>query len=175
MQDAKVKYAKDKNGRKVIVMNEIIFYGKRRLPWKDVKKYLKKYIGEIVKIEETEERIHILSDFPDEYTGSQDTLKVKGANAKAKANAVQGIKEMVSISRKTKEMKNYKNKNSKKAKYGWYRYLTRFALPVMTEDNVIERYNIYIATIVVRKSKSGKLFLYDLVNIKKEDSVDFFA
>ena len=175
MQDAKVKYAKDKNGRKVIVMNEIIFYGKRRLPWKDVKKYLKKYIGEIVKIEETEERIHILSDFPDEYTGSQDTIKVKGANAKAKPNAVQGIKEMVSISRKTKEMKNYKNKNSKKAKYGWYRYLTRFALPVMTEDNVIERYNVYIATIVVRKSKSGKLFLYDFVNVKKEDSVDFFA
>ena len=175
MQDVKVKYAKDKKGRKVIVMNEIIFYGKRRLPWKDVKKYLKKYIGEIVKIEETEERIHILSDFPDEYTGSQDTLKVKGANAKAKANAVQGIKEMVSISKKTKEMKNYKNKNSKKAKYGWYRYLTRFALPVMTEDNVIERYNIYIATIVVRKSKSGKLFLYDLVNIKKEDSVEFFS
>ena len=127
------------------------------------------------KIEETEERIHILSDFPDEYTGSQDTLKVKGANAKAKANAVQGIKEMVSISKKTKEMKNYKNKNSKKAKYGWYRYLTRFALPVMTEDNVIERYNVYIATIVIRKSKSGKLFLYDFVNVKKEDSVDFFA
>ena len=40
---------------------------------------------------------------------------------------------------------------------------------------IIERYNIYIGTLVVRKSISGKLFLYDLVNIKKEDSVDFFA
>ena len=175
MQDGKVRFAKDKKGRKVIVMNEIIFYGKRKMPWKEVKKYLKKYIGKIVEIEETEESIHILSDFPDEYTGSQDTMRAKGANAKAKANAAQGIKEMVRISRKTKEMKNYKNKNSKKAKYGWYRYLTRFALPVMTDDDVIERYNVYMATIVVRKSKNGKLYLYDFVNVKKEDSVEFFA
>ncbi len=157
-----------------MVINEIVFYGKRRLPWKEVKQYLKKYIGEIVEVEETEERIHILSDFPDEFTGSQDTIKVKGGNAKAKANAAQGIKEMIKISRKTKEMKNYKDKNYKKAKYGWFRYLTRFALPVLSDDNVIERYNIYLATVVVRKSKGGKLYLYDFVNVKKEDSVEFF-
>ncbi len=40
---------------------------------------------------------------------------------------------------------------------------------------VIERYNIYIGTLVVRKIMSGKLYLYDLVNVKKEGSVGFFA
>ena len=61
MQDAKVKYAKDKKGRKVIVMNEIIFYGKRRLPWKDVKKYLKKYIGEIQRSDGTDPLLSALN------------------------------------------------------------------------------------------------------------------
>ena len=175
MKNNKIKFALDKKGRKVVVINEILFYGKRRLPWKEVRKYLKRYVGEIVKVEETEEKIYIHSDFPDEYTGSQDTVKAKSASAKAKANAAQGVREMIKISRKTKEMKNYKRKNNKMAKHGWFRYLTRFAVPVLNEDSIIERYNVYLATLVVRKSKNGKLYLYDLVNVKKEDSVDFFA
>ncbi len=36
-------------------------------------------------------------EFPDEYTGSKYTRKMKGGRAKAKANAAQGIREMVEI------------------------------------------------------------------------------
>ena len=73
----------------------------------------------------------------------------------------------------TNETENLKEKNSKKAKYGWYRYLTRFALPVMNEENIIISYNIYLATLIVRKNDKDKLHLYDIVNVKKECSFEF--
>ena len=173
MRKKSVQFALDKKGRKIVVINQILFYGKKKLPWNEGQKYLKCYIGKIIEVAETKELIHIASDFPDEYKGSEDTKKTHGAYAKAKANAVQGVEEMVKISRKTSETPNYKDKNKNKAKYGWHRYLSRFALPVVSEDNLIRYYNIYLATLVVRKTKNGKLYLYDIVNIKKEDSIEF--
>lgn len=47
---------------------------------------MKKYIGEYFKIAETSEKIYIGSDFPDEFSRSNDTKELKGANMKAKAN-----------------------------------------------------------------------------------------
>ena len=173
MENTNIVVALDKKGHKVVVINSIIFYGKKKLPWNEVEKYLRKYIGNIITVAETEEKINIGADFPDEYKGSQDTLKSAGANAKAKANAVQGIAEMIHISRKTSEIKNYKDKNSKKAKYGWQRYLTRFALPVLSEDRTITHYNVYLATLVVRKDYRKKLHLYDVVFVRKESSTEF--
>ena len=46
---------------------------------------------------ETSEKIFISSSFPDEYAGSESRLALKGAVAKAKANAVQGIPELIEI------------------------------------------------------------------------------
>ena len=165
--------AKDKKDNKVVVINEIIFGGRKNLPWKEVEKYLKRYIGAVVQVSETAETVHIDKDFPDEYKGSEDTKHARGTSAKAKANAVQGIVQMIEIARKTSVSDNMKQKNHKKASQGWLRYLTRFALPVINNQNVITHYNIYIATLVVRKNDSGKLILYDVVNIKKETETIF--
>lgn len=163
----------DKKGHKVVVINNIMFFGKRKLPWDEVENYLKKYIGQVIEVSETAEEIHIGSDFPDEFIHSQDTMAVRGPNAKAKANLVQGITHMVQIARKTKEVANLKEKNSKKAKQGWNRYLTRFALPVMNQENVIIYYNVYLATLIVRKNSRRQLYLYDIVHVKKEASIEF--
>lgn len=111
---------------------------------------------------EAGEEIYIGSDFPDEYKGSEDTIKTRGPYARAKANAVQGIEELITIARKTSESENFKDKNSQKAKYGWYRYLTRFALPVVNEGNTITHYNVYLAMLIVRKDYRKKMHLYDL-------------
>jgi len=116
--------ALDAKGHKVVIINEILFYGKKNLPWDKVEQYLKRYIGKVVTVAETGEEIHIGSDFPDEYKGSQDTMSVRGPNARAKANAVQGIEELITIARKTSESENLKDKSNKKAKYGWYRKCT---------------------------------------------------
>ena len=136
--------AKDKKDNKVVIINEILFKGRKNLPWKEVEKYLKRYIGEVVCVSETEEMIYIDKDFPDEYKGSEDTKKARGASAKAKANAIQGILQMVEIARKTSVSDNVKKKNSKKASQGWVRYLTRFALPVIDAQNIITHYNTFV-------------------------------
>lgn len=165
--------ALDKKGHKVVVINNIMFFGKRNLPWDEVEKYLKRYIGDIVMVADTKEEIHIDSDFPDEFKGSEDTKRVQGANAKAKANAVQGLHGLISISRKVSEDDNRKEKNRKKASRGWYRYLTRFALPVILEDKCISHYNVYLATLIVRVDRKGVMYLYDITNVKKESSSPF--
>lgn len=138
-----------------------------------MEQYLKRYIGKVVTVAETGEEIHIGPDFPDEYKGSEDTKSVHGHNAKAKANAILGIEEIITIARKTSETDNFKAKNSSKAKYGWYRYLTRFALPVVNEESVITHYNIYLATLIVYIDQRKRLHLYDLVHVKKESSFNF--
>ena len=56
------------------------------------------------------------------------------------------------------------------AKYGWYRYASRFALPVYNETGEIERYNVFHASLIVRHSEDKKLYLYDILDIKKETS-----
>ena len=168
MGKEKIVVAFDEKCHKVVLLNTILFYGKKSLPWDKIEEYLKRYIGQIIKISETGEEVNIGSDFPDEFAHSQDTMSVRGPNAKAKANLVQGIRHMIQIAKKTKEIENLKEKNSKKAKYGWNRYLTRFALPVLNEENVLLYYNVYLATLIVRKDSKKKLYLYDVVHVKKE-------
>jgi hypothetical protein len=56
------------------------------------------------------------------------------------------------------------------AKYGWYRYDSRFALSVYNETGEIERYNVFHASLIVRHSEDKKLYLYDILDIKKETS-----
>ena len=65
---------------------------------------------------------------------------------------------------------NYKKKHADDAKYGWYRYDTRFGIPVYDEEGEIERYNIFLARRLARHAHDGKLYLYDILRTKKETS-----
>ena len=80
-----------------MVINDIRFKGKRSINWKEVREYLKKYIGDFYEVASTGNIIYIGSDLPNEYSGSKYTHSIKGTNAKAKANATQGIPEMIEI------------------------------------------------------------------------------
>lgn len=75
----------DSNGKQIVLINNIRFKSRRREHWKEVESYLKEYVGESYMIEETSEMIHISSDFPDEYTNSENRIVLKGALAKGKA------------------------------------------------------------------------------------------
>ena len=116
------------------------------------------------------ELVYIGADLPDEYTHSNYTYILKGANAKAKANAAQGLPELLMIADEKEYEINRKEKHSQDAKYGWYSYVTRFALPVYGENENIERYNVFQAIMLVRHAEDGKLYLYDIIKIKKETS-----
>ncbi len=91
--------------------------------------------------------------------------------AKAKANAAQGIPEIIQIATNRDFSENAKKKHVKDAKFGWYRYDVRFALPVYNDQTgQVIRYNIFSARMLVRHDEDGKKYLYDLLAIKKETS-----
>ena len=98
------------------------------------------------------------------------TLKsLMGANAKAKANAATAIPELIQISSNPAFEENRKEKHNKNAKYGWYRYDVRFALPVY-EENTLVRYNIFHARLLINHAENGRKYLYDILAVKKETS-----
>ncbi len=163
-----VSIIKDINENQIVVINDIVFKGKRNIKWKDVKQYLQQYIGEFYEIFSTEDVIYIDKDLPDEYTGSQYTYKLKGAVAKAKANAAQAIPEMIEIADSKHHRGNWKEKHRKDAAKGWYRYDSRFALPIYGDDGEIERYNTFHASLIVRHAADDRMYLYDIIDIKKE-------
>lgn len=165
-----INIIKDIVGNKIVIINDIRFKGKRSINWDDVKEYLKEFVGEFYEIADTKDIVYIGNDFPDEYTGSKYTYSLKGVAAKAKANAAQGIPEMLEISIYKTMEQNKEIKHQWNAKNGWYRYESRFALPVFAENGQVERYNVFHASMLIRHANDGKLYLYDILEIKKETS-----
>lgn len=98
-------------------------------------------------------------------SGLRDSAGLKGTLAKAKANAAQGIPELIETASNQRYKENLNPGHQKNAKYGWYRYDSRFGLPVYGE---LERYNIFHVEMLIRHDVDGRWFLYDVVNIKKE-------
>ena len=163
-----VAVIQDVDGNNIVVINDVIFKGKRSITWSDVEEYLRRYVGEFYSIAETGDIVYIGTDLPDEYAGSNYTKHIKGTVAKA--NAAQAIPEIIEIATSKTEEENKKEKHSRNAKNGWYRYDTRFALPVYGESGEVERYNVFSARLLIRHAASGKMYLYDVLEIKKETS-----
>ena len=169
-QQRNVSVIQDIDGNNIVVINDIRFKGKRSVNWKDVKEYIKEYVGDFYKIASTGDVIYIGSDLPSEYSGSKYTNSLKGATSKAKANAASGLPEMIEIAVGKHFRINQEMKHKRDAKNGWYRYDSRFALPVYGNDGEIERYNVFHASMLIRHSNDEKLYLYDIIDIKKETS-----
>ena len=93
-----------------------------------------------------------------------------GTAAKAKANAAQGIIEMLQIAKGGHFRENVGEKHMWEARNGWDRYDSRFELPVYDEKGNVERYNSFHASMLIRHDNNGKMFLYDVLDIKKETS-----
>ena len=165
-----VSIIQDIDGNNIVVINDIRFKGKRSINWKEVRAYLKEYVGDFYKVASTGDVIYIGSDLPSEYSGSVYTKRLNGAVAKAKANATQGIPEMIEISTGRYFRENNKGKHNWSARNGWYRYDTYFALPVYGDNEDIERYNVFHASLIIRHANDGKMYLYDILDIKKETS-----
>lgn len=168
--DRNVNIITDLNGNKIVLINDIIFKGKRNVNWEEVKDYLKSYVDDFYQITDTEDVVYIGNDFPNEFTGSKYTYKLKGAAAKAKANAAQGIAEMLEICVGKHYRVNSEEKHGRNAKFGWYRFDSRFALPVYDEKGEVERYNVFHASMIIRHAEDNKMYLYDILDIKKETS-----
>ena len=160
----------DSENNKVVVIPAVIFKNKQNIDWNEVEVYLQKYIGSIIEIIETKDIIHIGKESIDEYAGSNYTAKLRGGRAKAKANASQGLSEMIKIAKDKRFILNKKEKHSSIAAQGWYYFTTRFAIPIYENENKTEVYNIYRGCLVINCTKHGTKYFYDLVDIKKEAS-----
>ena len=169
IENRNVNIITDADGKKLVLINDIRFKGKRQIDWDDVKQYLEGYVGDYYEIAENAERIFIGSELPEEYTESESRKSLMGANAKAKANAATAIPELIQIASNPTFEENRKEKHNKNAKYGWYRYDIRFALPVY-EENVLVRYNTFHARLLINHAENGRKYLYDILAIKKETS-----
>lgn len=168
-----VSVVEDLNGNKIVFIHDIRFKGRQAIEWEDVEMYLKQYVGEARIIKSTNDMVYIGADLPEEYAHSNYTNTLKGTNAKAKANATQGLTEMIEIATNKAYKENFKEKHKRDAKYGWYRYDSRFALPVFDEEGEIKYYNVFKVIMVVRHAEDGKMYLYDIMNIKKETGTHF--
>ena len=166
--DKNVTVVTDVDGKKIVLIHDVRFRGKTREEWSEIEHYLKEYVGSFYEIAETSEKIYIGKDFPDEFVHGKDKTVLKGPNLKAKANATQAVGELIQIATSKSSYIDYQSKHGGKARYGWYRYDTRLALPVYNEQGDLERYNIFKLRMLVRHDKDGKLYLYDFVRTKKE-------
>ena len=92
-----VSVVEDLSGNKIVFIHDVRFKGRQAIDWDDVERYLKQYVGESHIIESTKDMVYIGVDLPEEYAHSNYTDTLKGANAKAKANATQGLPEMIEI------------------------------------------------------------------------------
>lgn len=160
----------DEDGKKIVKIKCVRFKGKRNVDWEDVRRYLNEFVGENYTIASSGDAVYLGKDLPDEYTGSKDTYRLRGALAKAKANAAQGLGEMIECATDGEHTSNRKEKHYIDAANGWYKYTTRFALPAYGKDGDVERYNVFRAFLIIRHDQDGKKYLYDVIKIKKETS-----
>ena len=169
IQGRNINIITDADGKTIVLINDIVFKGKRHIDWEEVKLYIKGYVGDYYQIEENADIVYIGNKLPEEYTQSESRKALKGANAKAKANAATVIPELIQIATSPNYQENNKEKHKKDAKNGWYRYDVRFALPVY-EDNFLVSYNVFGARLLINHAENGKKYLYDILAIKKETS-----
>ena len=102
----------------IVLIKDIRFKGKRNINWNEVEKYVKEYVGSCYEVIETSDKIYIGSDFPNELKGSEDTKRLKGANAKAKANSTSELPMLLKIAKNKRWQENFKNKHGMDANMG---------------------------------------------------------
>ena len=128
---------------------------------------MKRYQGNRFIIEESQETIKVNIRSIDEYVSSKYTRQLKGTLAKAKANLASIIPELISSASNRRWVQNNDDKHRNDAKQGWIRYDAYFSLPVQAENESEKRWNKYRCTIIIESNDTG-MYLYDIINIKKE-------
>ena len=112
--------------------------------------------------------VYIGKDLPGEYKSSEYTKSLRKEIRAAKMQAATNLDEMLLLAENGEWRENVKDKHKIDAKYGWYRYSTRFALPVLDIKKAVDHYTVYSGTLLIRNDADGKSYLYDLLDIKKE-------
>lgn len=107
-EQRRVEVITDLDGKRIVVIHDVIFKNRQNIEWDAVKDYLYRFAGKDSTIELYSDKVYIGPEFPEEYTESRYTRSLKGTLAKAKANAAQGIPELIRIATGKKHQPNHK-------------------------------------------------------------------
>lgn len=167
----KYSIQKDNDGGEYVYVDEPIIGSKlTNKKKKKVISALLKQSGNSHVINANGQEIHIADDLANEYTNSKSTYFSTEKNVRAdKFKSANNVDEMIKIAQNERFEKNRKSTHNKDAKYGFYYYDTRFAVPKYDSEGNVEK-KIYSARLVVRHDADGKLYLYDVDKIKKENT-----
>lgn len=159
------------DGKQVVWIEENILKQNKGKPVHQfVADFIAEHIGDVYTIIESGQKIYIGEDLPGEYTQSEYTQEVLQKNpniVKVKNKAAANIGEIIEIATNRKWEKADHTHN-KDAKYGIYKYDTRFGFPVKDAKENVVGANVYKAKLVIRNASDGKKYLYDIVSIKKD-------
>lgn len=59
IENRKINIILDADGNRLVLINDIVFKGKRNINWDEVKTYLEQYVGDYYEIEESSEKVYI--------------------------------------------------------------------------------------------------------------------
>lgn len=175
-EESKISFdvATDNNGNKVVVMFDNVLKNTNSNIHQSIANNIAQNIGKYYRIIESGQKVYIGKDLPGEYTQSEYTKNlIKNHRRKilrAKHQAIQNFGEMIEIATNRRWEENKKQKHKKDAKYGWYRYTTRFAVPKYDSFGNGNGFNVFSADLLIRNDANGKKYLYDILNINEEKS-----
>lgn len=170
-QGTQYSISRDVNGKPFVVIDNDVIYNANASPSKVVSEIIKKQIGNIYPLVESGQKVYIGKDLPGEYAYSKYTQSLNKSTRKTKIQASQNLNEMIEIATDRRwERAKHIDKHNVDAKYGFYKYLTRFAVPRFDSNRAQVAYALYSADLLIRNDANGKKYLYDVLNIKKESS-----
>ena len=158
------------NGEQVVWIENSGFTNKQLHDYSAIAEFIAEHIGDYYTIIESGQNVYIGEDLPNEYTHSKYTSflqKKKPALLKAKNRASSALGEMIEIAT-NRRWEPTDHKASKDAKYGMYRYDTKFAFPIKDQNGNVTNVKAYDAELLIRNASDGKKYLYDIVNIKED-------
>ncbi len=158
--DGGVRYdIRNANGASVVWIKDNILKGKKGQPEHQVvASYIASHIGEIYTIIESGQKVYVGKELPQEYTQSKYTqaiLKNTPGIARAKNRASANLGEMIEIAT-NRRWEKAKHTHNKDAKYGIYKYDTKFGFPINNSKGEEIGANVYSAELVIRNASDGK-------------------
>ena len=163
--------ARNINGNKVVwVENNLLKESIGTPTHQFIADYIANHIGEVYTIIESGQKVYLGKDLPKEYTQSKYTktiLQSRPNILKTKNRVASNLGKMIEIAT-NRRWERAEHSENKDAKYGIYKYDTKFGFPVLDHNKNIIGANVYDATLVILNSSDGKKYLYDLVGIKKD-------
>ncbi len=114
--------------------------------------------------------IYAHEDLPEEFTGSVYTKFLRNRKQdrfRAKMRTATSLRELIQIATDRSWERAIHSEN-KDAKYGIYKYKSRFAFPEIESSGETSGVGAYTCDLVIINASDGKKYLYDIQNIKED-------